>query len=153
MGTVVFILFVVIIIGIALFSLINGVEKTTLKQGGVKRLVVGYFLPPLLGSLLYTIFDKFISSGAPSRGNFYELFFAVMLFAFIFTSIQSLLYSYFMENHVNTSDSSHIKVILVSIFIGGISGVLSIHLVYIGMIVGLISGVVLRVMFMRSVNK
>ena len=150
MGTVVFIGFGVAIVAIALFGLIKSVEKVALESGGVTRLVVGYFLPLLLGSLFVTIFDKFISSGLQSRGNFYELFFALLVISSILTSIPAVLYSYLMERYVNTSDNSHIIVILMSIFMGGLSGILLIGLVYIGMIVGLVSGVVLRVMFMQS---
>lgn len=120
-----------------------------------KRLLFGFFMPilsvPLVG------FINILFNNPEDGGDFLKGFLIIILFSFVFVGIQSLLYSFIMEYIVNPHIENHLICILLSGFLGFLSGyVINETLLssgrwgLFGLGVGIVSGTIIRFLYVKS---
>lgn len=84
---------------------------------------------------------------------FDRTFLFIMLVAYAFVGIQSLIYSFVMEFVVNPKIANNFTAVLASMVIGAISGVvLGTVGATIGLIIGFLLGLMLRYLYIKSVK-
>lgn len=117
----------------------------------IKRLLLGVFLPAIIGALIFVIEDFFrsIVNDKPLV-NYFEIFPFILLFAYMFVGIQSVIYSLIMEFLVNNRIKNNIVVVLLSTVLGILSGIIFLRTEFI--ITGAITGFVMGVGLRRSYN-
>lgn len=123
-----------------------------------KRLFTGFLLPLAFGVILFWLYSYFISKG----GNYLPLtaydFFAVLIYVILLTGVQCVIYSFVMEYFINPQIKGHFTSIILSSVLGGISTLLPalvtykhfIFFVILGMIIGVLTGVILRFMYITE---
>jgi len=135
-------------------------------KGQTQRIVIGMFMPAIIGSLLMFFYLLGTESvGKPGAFDIWSAF-IIIVFALLFSGIQSTLYSLVMEFIVNRYFKRDDVVVGLSILLGLFS-VLILHpiepklfspskglpvLIFIGPITGLIVGVLLRRMYLHSLS-
>lgn len=116
------------------------------------RILIG-FLGPAPLSLLFVIFigefKREVSTEITLATATIQGFLALLLIAYLFIGIQSLVYAVLMEYVINKYIANTIFAVAISTVLGACSGA-TISQTHLGTFIGLILGVVLRFMYARS---
>lgn len=136
----------------------------SLIKNKTKRLLVGIFLPILLGSLglcISILTDSRITLSTELNEWFKQVvidaLIPVLIYAAALGGIQTIIYSFLMEKHINPKIKSHLLVIIISATLGVMSTLLSgfvtqHYMLYsiIGGVTGIIVGAILRKMYINE---
>lgn len=118
------------------------------KKNRPLRMAIGFILPPYLGALLSTIALMFLEPF--QLMDIYIGFISLAFFGFIFTAIQSALYTVLMELVINPRIKNHLLVVAASVLLGSVAIPLTGILIISGAIAGLIIGIVLRWLYVKA---
>ena len=116
------------------------------------RMAVGIFMPAIIGTLLLSLLMFFVTyPKALSRFN-EQSYIGILVFAYMFVGIQSVIYSMIMEFWINPKIKSSLAVVGISALLGAFSGVFvfGYFLAIIGSLTGLIMGIYLRYSYVRE---
>lgn len=101
----------------------------------------------LLYSTMFLL--SFLPLDLPFNTTGLNIFISFILLAYVFTSIQSVLYSFVMEFYVNNKIKNNVIAIGVSTLLGALFGLL-VQLMTVGTLTGLIMGIVLRSLYLKK---
>lgn len=118
--------------------------------GKWRRFLLGVILPPIIAAFMFTFHEKFLNTGLQAKGNFFQVFLISSAFAFILCGVQCTLYSYLMEFQINRKIKDHSIAVLISAGLGLVCGFPVGILVVIGPLTGLLTGGILRAMYIRE---
>lgn len=124
-------------------------------NGRKSRILIGAFMPAFLGVLFFfstsAAFDA--EKEFKIRELFDPMFLLIMLVAYAFVGIQSLIYSFLMEFIVNPKIVNNFVVVFTSMIMGAVSGVVLGSVgAAIGLMIGFLLGLILRYLYIKSVN-
>jgi hypothetical protein len=118
-------------------------------EGRVFRITLGFLVPILIvpvAILLLGLLLSFFESNKIELETVLVNFLGVLFFSSIITLIPAIIYTFVMEFLINPKINNNILVVTISAVFGGLTGVLGYQYGwhYIGMIVGLVLGTLLR---------
>ena len=121
-------------------------------DGHLERILLGIFLPPLIGGFLF-----FVLFLRPELSLLFSLktitdFLSFLMVAYAFMGVQSLIFSLLMEFFIQKFESNKLVYMFAS-FIGAMSGfILLFHGIIIGLFVGFIVSYWLRLMYIKQLT-
>ena len=142
----------------------NEKENTQNPRGRLIRLVLGLISPILTGFIIIN-FLKIILDFIQSKKFTidYDFIYISLIYIPVLICFQSIIYSLIMEYWINRKCKSNWMVVIISSFIGGITGYIAMCMVYqsiivtsdlefiiIGIFAGLITGSILRDHYQKS---
>lgn len=112
------------------------------------RIILAIVLPVPLGVLCILVITHDLARVIEDNGS---TFFFLLLFGYLFTGLQSILYALLMEYLINPKVQNHYLVVLSSMVLGTLSGIpVFIIGVIPGAVVGLLMGILLRVLYLQA---
>jgi len=117
--------------------------------GKWQRFLLGIVLPPIMAAFMFAFHEKFLNTGLQAKGNFFQVFLISSAFAFILCGVQYTLYSYLMEFQINRRIKDHNIAVLASSGLGLVCGFPVGILIVIGSLTGLLTGGILRALYLR----
>lgn len=118
------------------------------------RMAVGVFMPAIIGTSLLFLLMSFVTQPQSSMPSslYADGFKGMLVFAYMFVGIQSIIYSMIMEFWINPKIKSSFIVVGISAALGTLSGVVifGYFLAIIGFLTGLIVGLYLRYSYAKE---
>ena len=117
-----------------------------------ERLVAGIFMPGAIGTILLFVFMLFIRQPQDISPLYFMSFVGMLIFAYLYAGIQSVIYSIAMEFVVNPRVESNFIAVGVSGILGALSGVFiwGWFIAVIGLLSGLVSGLYIRNSYIKE---
>jgi hypothetical protein len=121
------------------------------------RIIMGIFLPAIVGTLLFGMTVAFSNWDGDLIESVFALLGSIIIFfipAMLFVGIQSIIYAFLMEFMVNTFVKNDVIAVVISVLLGLLSALVfgSGAMMMVGAVVGLIVGIMLRVMYLNTIG-
>jgi hypothetical protein len=121
------------------------------------RIIMGIFLPAIVATLIFGVSVAFRNWDGDLIESVFALLGSIIIFfipAMLFVGIQSIIYAFVMEFMVNTFVKNDVIAVAISVLLGLLSALAfgSGVMMMMGALVGLIVGIMLRVMYLNTIG-